>query len=160
VRGGTILCVAEECAFRHTRSFLFPTFWTSPRELYNQTHVHVSENLFSVFKLSNVSSPRLQLLSTPYNCSSILVLSTLASNSLTVKDVRKMPPSKPKPSEIAAEAKKTYIPYIRNTCSAQWPSTSYLCYSETMPAQPPSPKDMLHCRFGASRITMAMKSCH
>lgn len=58
-----------------------------------------------------------------------------------------MPPSKPKPSEIAAEAKKTYIPYIRNNCSAQWPSTSYLCYSESMPAQSPAPKDMLHCRF-------------
>lgn len=58
-----------------------------------------------------------------------------------------MPPSRPKPSEIAAEAKKTYIPYIRNNFSAQWPPTSYLCHSEMMPARAPAPKDMLHCRF-------------
>lgn len=58
-----------------------------------------------------------------------------------------MPPSKPKPAEIAVEAKKTYIPYIRTHFTAQWPSTSYLCYSEAMLAHAPSPKDMLHCRF-------------
>ncbi|KAB8293295.1 hypothetical protein EYC80_007624 [Monilinia laxa] len=42
-----------------------------------------------------------------------------------------MPPSKPKPSEIAAEAKKTYIPYIRSACP-QWPTTSYLCHSDSL----------------------------
>ncbi|TVY23701.1 hypothetical protein LHYA1_G007840 [Lachnellula hyalina] len=47
-----------------------------------------------------------------------------------------MPPSKPKPSEIAAEAKRTYIPYIRQNFSEIWPSTSFLCYSESMCAQP------------------------
>lgn len=70
-----------------------------------------------------------------------------------------MPPSKPKPAEIASEAKKTYIPYIRNNCSQQWPPTSYLCYSETMPAQPPQPKDMLHCRFGMSPTLSLVKGC-
>ena len=48
-----------------------------------------------------------------------------------------MPPSKPKPSEIAAEAKKTYIPYIRQNLSSHWPSTSYLCPSESMIAGQP-----------------------
>ncbi|PBP19815.1 hypothetical protein BUE80_DR009320 [Diplocarpon rosae] len=58
-----------------------------------------------------------------------------------------MPPSKPKPSEIAAEAKKTYIPYIRHNFSSQWPPTSFLCWTESMVA-PPQPKEhMQHCRF-------------
>ncbi|KAM0180267.1 hypothetical protein ACHAPF_002436 [Botrytis cinerea] len=46
-----------------------------------------------------------------------------------------MPPSKPKPSEIAAEAKKTYVPYIRSACP-QWPTTSYLCHSDSLRDQP------------------------
>lgn len=45
-----------------------------------------------------------------------------------------MSPSKPKPSEIAAEAKKTYIPYIRSACP-QWPTTSYLCHSDSLRGQ-------------------------
>jgi hypothetical protein len=48
-----------------------------------------------------------------------------------------MPPAKPKPSEIAAETKKTYIPWIRQNLSADWPSTSYLCPSESMIAGQP-----------------------
>ncbi|PQE06954.1 Mitochondrial chaperone bcs1 protein [Rutstroemia sp. NJR-2017a WRK4] len=46
-----------------------------------------------------------------------------------------MPPAKLKPSEIAAEAKKTYIPYIRHTFT-QWPIVSYLCHSDTLKDQP------------------------
>jgi len=57
-----------------------------------------------------------------------------------------MPPSKPKPSEIAAEAKKTYIPYIRQNFQSQWPTQSFLCYSESLEAPPAVvPK---HVRFG------------
>ncbi|KAI1082451.1 hypothetical protein F5B20DRAFT_503461 [Whalleya microplaca] len=37
-----------------------------------------------------------------------------------------MPSSKPKPSEVAAEAKRHYIPIIRNDYSHQWPTHSYL----------------------------------
>ncbi|KAH8819794.1 hypothetical protein F5884DRAFT_26559 [Xylogone sp. PMI_703] len=56
-----------------------------------------------------------------------------------------MPPSKPRPLDVAAEAKKTYIPYIRQNFSSQWPATSYLCHSESMVApRPPQPR---HCRF-------------
>ncbi|TAQ85375.1 hypothetical protein B7494_g6302 [Chlorociboria aeruginascens] len=57
-----------------------------------------------------------------------------------------MPPSKPKPSEIAAEAKKTYIPYIRENFSARWSPTSYICHSETLPARV-APNPPRHCRF-------------
>jgi hypothetical protein len=57
-----------------------------------------------------------------------------------------MPPSKPKPSEIAAEAKRIYIPYIRDNFRVQWPATSFLCYSESLVAQPPLSK--LPIRFG------------
>lgn len=60
-----------------------------------------------------------------------------------------MPPAKPKPSEIAAEAKKQYIPWIRQTYSSQWPSTSYLCPSESMIAgQPNAESRQVH--FGES----------
>jgi hypothetical protein len=62
-----------------------------------------------------------------------------------------MPPSKPKPSEIAAEAKKTYIPYIRHTLNTTWPATSFLCYSEMLVAQPPAPEGMKHVRFGIKK---------
>lgn len=58
-----------------------------------------------------------------------------------------MPPSKLKPSEVAAEAKKTYIPYIRQHCSEDWPPTSYLCHSDSIVASRPLPQDALHCRF-------------
>ena len=58
----------------------------------------------------------------------------------------KMPPSKPKPSEIAAEAKKTYIPYIRQNYNTQWPAQSFLCHSDALVAQPP--QVTRHCRFG------------
>ncbi len=58
-----------------------------------------------------------------------------------------MPSTKLKPSEIATEAKKTYIPYIGANFSAQWPPTSYLCYSDTMVAQPKQ-TGALTCRFG------------
>ncbi|KAF4624801.1 hypothetical protein G7Y89_g13368 [Cudoniella acicularis] len=58
-----------------------------------------------------------------------------------------MPPSKPKPSEIAAEAKKTYIPYIRQTLSDKWPPTSFLCYSESMLASPSSETRQVHFAF-------------
>ena len=57
-----------------------------------------------------------------------------------------MPPSKQKPSEIAAEAKRIYIPYIRDNFPLQWPATSYLCYSDSLVAQPPISK--LPIRFG------------
>ncbi|RDL33909.1 Uncharacterized protein BP5553_08277 [Venustampulla echinocandica] len=59
-----------------------------------------------------------------------------------------MPPSRPKPSEIAAEAKKTYIPYIRHNFSSQWPPTSFLCHSESLIA-PPSihPGRQVHFAF-------------
>ncbi|KAG9235315.1 hypothetical protein BJ875DRAFT_276783 [Amylocarpus encephaloides] len=59
-----------------------------------------------------------------------------------------MPPSKPKPSEIAAEAKRTYIPHIRENCSSEWPSTSFLCYSESMMARTASDTDrQVHFAF-------------
>ena len=57
-----------------------------------------------------------------------------------------MPPSKPKPSEIAAEAKKTYLPYIRENFWQKWPASSYLCFSESIRASPPVTK--LPIRFG------------
>ncbi|KAH8665728.1 hypothetical protein BGZ60DRAFT_54159 [Tricladium varicosporioides] len=58
-----------------------------------------------------------------------------------------MPPSKPKPSEIAAEAKRTYIPYIRQTLSDQWPPTSYLCHSESLPIPEPTETRQVHFAF-------------
>ncbi|KAK6580026.1 hypothetical protein PZA11_007734 [Diplocarpon coronariae] len=58
-----------------------------------------------------------------------------------------MPPSKPKPSEIAAEAKRTYIPYIRQNFSSQWPPTSFLCWTESMAVQPQLKENMQYCRF-------------
>lgn len=57
-----------------------------------------------------------------------------------------MPPIKPKPSEIAAEAKKTYIPYIRQNYGTQWPAQSFLCHSDSLVA--PAPQATRHCRFG------------
>ena len=67
-----------------------------------------------------------------------------------------MPPSKPKPSEIAAEAKKNYIPYIRDNFSDRWPPTSYLCFSDSLHAKAPPRWEsgermnelMYHARFG------------
>jgi hypothetical protein len=62
----------------------------------------------------------------------------------------RMPPSKPKPSEIAVEAKKSYIPYIRTNFSAQWPSTSYLCHSESVKSPPGNAALRDNPRFGIS----------
>ncbi|KAG0647186.1 hypothetical protein D0Z07_7062 [Hyphodiscus hymeniophilus] len=56
-----------------------------------------------------------------------------------------MPPAKLKPSEIAAEAKKTYIPYIRQNYNTQWPAQSFLCHSESLAAGPA--QITRHCRF-------------
>jgi hypothetical protein len=68
-----------------------------------------------------------------------------------------MPPSKPKPSEIAAEAKKTYIPYIRQNYSSQWPAQSFLCHSESLVAQPP--QVTRHCRFGTNCLDCSLSRC-
>lgn len=62
-----------------------------------------------------------------------------------------MPSSRPKPSEIAVEAKKTYIPYIRDNFSEHWPTQSFLCYSDSIIAGP-SQTDR-HCRFGKLILT-------
>jgi hypothetical protein len=56
-------------------------------------------------------------------------------------------PSKSKAPEIAAEAKKVYIPYIKQNYP-QWETTSYLIADSALqmrcsPAQPP-----LRCRIG------------
>ena len=69
-----------------------------------------------------------------------------------------MPPSKPKPSEIASEAKKTYIPYIAQNFSSQWPATSYLCHSESLIAR--SPKNQLHPRFGGLHYMTIFDTMH
>jgi len=37
-----------------------------------------------------------------------------------------MPSSKPKPTELATEAKRSYIPYIKEKLSDRWPAHSYL----------------------------------
>ncbi|KAL2063888.1 hypothetical protein VTL71DRAFT_4382 [Oculimacula yallundae] len=58
-----------------------------------------------------------------------------------------MPPSKAKPSEIAAEAKKKFIPYIRATLNDKWPATSFLCYSESIEAESSRKENSHHCRF-------------
>ncbi|TRX92506.1 hypothetical protein FHL15_006673 [Xylaria flabelliformis] len=52
-----------------------------------------------------------------------------------------MPSSKPKPTEVAAEAKKHYIPIIRNEYAHQWPTYSYLFQKplEQIPLQPLGP---------------------
>lgn len=50
-----------------------------------------------------------------------------------------MPPARVKPSDVAAEAKKTYIPYIESKLSEQWPAHSYLVPESTrMRCDPPS----------------------
>ena len=70
--------------------------------------------------------------------------------SYSTSEICKMPLSKPKPSEIAAQAKKTYIPYIRDNFSGTWPPTSYLCHSESLIATPTG-QTTSHCRFGMSQ---------
>jgi hypothetical protein len=42
-----------------------------------------------------------------------------------------MPPAKPKPSEIASEAKRSYIPYIKEKLR-HWPPHSYLVADSTV----------------------------
>lgn len=37
-------------------------------------------------------------------------------------------PSKPKPSEVASETKKYYIPLIKQEHKTQWPTSSYICH--------------------------------
>jgi hypothetical protein len=58
-----------------------------------------------------------------------------------------MPSSKPKPSEIAAEAKKVYIPYIREKCP-DWPTESYLIEDAAGQIIAPPPEKPLRCRIG------------
>ncbi|KAF2967458.1 hypothetical protein GQX73_g6074 [Xylaria multiplex] len=52
-----------------------------------------------------------------------------------------MPSSKPKPAEVAAEAKRNYIPIIRSEYAHQWPTCSYLFQKplEQIPLQPLGP---------------------
>ncbi|KAI1004994.1 hypothetical protein K3495_g3228 [Podosphaera aphanis] len=50
-----------------------------------------------------------------------------------------------KPAEIAAQAKKTFVPYITANYSSVWPLKSYLCYTDAMVAPPPMVN--LKCRF-------------
>ncbi|KAI0015770.1 hypothetical protein F4780DRAFT_45203 [Xylariomycetidae sp. FL0641] len=52
-----------------------------------------------------------------------------------------MPSSKPKPSEVAAETKRHYIPVIRTEYANQWPTQSYLFQKplEQIPLQPLGP---------------------
>ena len=69
----------------------------------------------------------------------------------------RMPPSKPKPSEIAVEAKKSYIPYIRTNFSAQWPSTSYMCHSESVRSPPGNAALRDNPRFGISSKYIYLK---
>jgi hypothetical protein len=88
-----------------------------------------------------ISSELLQISGSPF----ILHLSQLSTGN-RVASAFNMSPSKPKPSEIAAEAKKTYIPYIRQNYSTQWPAQSFLCHSDALVAQPP--QVTRHCRFG------------
>ncbi|KAI1396792.1 hypothetical protein F4819DRAFT_116198 [Hypoxylon fuscum] len=64
-----------------------------------------------------------------------------------------MPSSKPKPSEVAAETKRHYIPAIRNEYAHQWPTHSYLFQQplEQIPLQSsfsglsPSPPEFYIC---------------
>lgn len=71
-------------------------------------------------------------------------------------EISKMPPSKPRPLDVAAEAKRTYIPYIREHFSAQWPARSYLCHSDSMRSTPP--QQPRHCRFGKLDLGVSWKS--
>jgi hypothetical protein len=58
-----------------------------------------------------------------------------------------MPPAKPKPSEIAAEAKKTYIPWARQYKS-EHSATSFLCQAEWIGVtSPPAVGQSKHTRF-------------
>ncbi|KAI0148552.1 hypothetical protein GGR57DRAFT_233994 [Xylariaceae sp. FL1272] len=52
-----------------------------------------------------------------------------------------MPSSKPKPSEVASEAKKHYIPTIRREYAHEWPTCSYLYQKplEQIPLRPQGP---------------------
>ncbi|RDW73661.1 hypothetical protein BP5796_07103 [Coleophoma crateriformis] len=56
-----------------------------------------------------------------------------------------MPSSRPKPSEVAVEAKREFIPYIKHHFAKEWPTHSYLCYSESLPRS--QPDRSRHCRF-------------
>lgn len=57
-----------------------------------------------------------------------------------------MPSSKVKPSDVAAEAKKTYIPYIKKNFAPKWPAHSWLVAdSSVMKCKPPAQE--LRCRM-------------
>ncbi|KAI1332295.1 hypothetical protein F5Y16DRAFT_407578 [Xylariaceae sp. FL0255] len=60
-----------------------------------------------------------------------------------------MPSSKPRPGEVAAEAKRHYIPLIRNEYAHQWPTHSYLFQKplEQIPLQPLGPLFPSHPEF-------------
>jgi hypothetical protein len=58
-----------------------------------------------------------------------------------------MPPAKIKPSDIAAEAKRQYIPYIEEKFASVWPAHSYLIVDSAaqIPCDPPT--NRLRCRM-------------
>jgi hypothetical protein len=58
-----------------------------------------------------------------------------------------MPVAKPKPSEIAAEAKKTYIPYIKEKWGEKWPPHSFLV-SDSYNMRCPPKQNKHRCRIG------------
>lgn len=77
-------------------------------------------------------------------CTSQVILSPHASCDARAKDIASientgkvalrsilatstdMPSSKPKPSDVAADAKRNYIPTIRREYAHQWPTYSYI----------------------------------
>jgi hypothetical protein len=57
-----------------------------------------------------------------------------------------MPPAKVKPSDVAAEAKKTYIPYIESKFATKWPAHSWLI-PESARIIPGPPEERKRCRM-------------
>lgn len=60
-----------------------------------------------------------------------------------------MPPAKVKPSDVAAEAKKTYIPYIEANFAATWPAHSYLIPDSNI-MRCEAPGERKRCRMSMS----------
>jgi len=59
-----------------------------------------------------------------------------------------MPPAKHKPSEIAAEAKKSWIPYLRDPQNnSEWSLSSFLCYSDYIPPRSLGESERKNIRF-------------
>ena len=59
-----------------------------------------------------------------------------------------MPPAKPKPSEVASDAKKNWIPYLRDPqVNSEWALTSFLCYSDYIPPKPLEEAERNNIRF-------------